>query len=534
MNDPVNAAHAFWQMQDFGDAQDAGTQGGAHKENASAHSTFGLSSFDTDEQQAFGRNVRLAMAMMEGSCRHSIPPRNRTGKNPAQNKALPDDPDAIALRLKTLGKELAANMADQLELLVRFDEKEGWRKSGANHCVAWMNLELAISLQLGWEYLRVGRKLRGLPVIKALFRCGRLSWSIVRLLSRVANSDNEALLCHSALDASVSEVERLCSAYRWSSDSNEDDSNDGDGDGDQDNERARAMQQFNARSFTWRKVGNGNTEIRLSLPPDKAEAFLHSIEHSLSDIENQDDLMPQKRADAAVLMAEAALQTDGREMAAADRYQVIVNVDVDQLCKTSNAGSTSNAGKSGKGAPHQLPDFNRPTRRPVLQGNIVIARETARRHACDCSVSTIVHSAGEPIDIGRKSRLWPAGMTRAIKARDQHCQFPGCTATRHLQIHHMQHWADGGSTCVENGVCLCSKHHTFVHEGGYRIERVDRSRNKREKQYLRQAFTDKTALSIETGLRRSRESFERVRHHAPERFRFQIVDDNGVDVRDKF
>ena len=108
-----------------------------------------------------------------------------------------------------------------------------------------------------------------------------MSWSVVRIICRVATADNEGLLCHSALDASVSDVERLCAAYRW-----DDASGDGSGDASNtDSENQQAMQQFNARSFSWRRASNGNTEFRLSLPPDLAEAFLNSIEHSLSRLD---------------------------------------------------------------------------------------------------------------------------------------------------------------------------------------------------------------------------------------------------------
>ena len=68
---------------------------------------------------------------------------------------------------------------------------------------------------------------------------------------------------------------------------------------------------------------------------------------------------------------------------------------------------------------------------------------------------------GEPIDIGLKSRLWPTAMARAIKDRDHHCQFYDCTQTQNLQIHHINHWADGGTTSVSNGVCLCQGCHTI-------------------------------------------------------------------------
>ncbi len=222
---------------------------GKHNERIS----FGLDSFDAEAQELFGNNVRLSMSFIDGS---AIP-----AKSDYPEKALPDEASAIALRLKQLGQDIASNTADQLELLVRFDELEGWASAGASHCVAWMNLEMGISLQLGWEYSRVGRKLRTLPITRALFRAGNLTWSIVRLLSRVVDRKTEALLCHTALDASVSEVERMCNEYRWRQDTDENGS---------DAKNARSLKQIDARSFSWKTVSNGNTLINLSLPPEVA------------------------------------------------------------------------------------------------------------------------------------------------------------------------------------------------------------------------------------------------------------------------
>ena len=73
------------------------------------------------------------------------------------------------------------------------------------------HVRIGISPQLGWEYLHAGRALRSLPTTTALFRAGKLTWSKIRAISRVADKDNEKLLCHAALDASATEVARLCS-----------------------------------------------------------------------------------------------------------------------------------------------------------------------------------------------------------------------------------------------------------------------------------------------------------------------------------
>jgi hypothetical protein len=53
--------------------------------------------------------------------------------------------------------------------------------------------------------------------------------------------------------------------------------------------------------------------------------------------------------------------------------------------------------------------------------------------------------------------------------RDRTCRFPGCDHRLFLEGHHLQHWADGGETSLPNLALLCSLHHAYVHERGYRI-----------------------------------------------------------------
>jgi hypothetical protein len=98
--------------------------------------------------------------------------------------------------------------------------------------------------------------------------------------------------------------------------------------------------------------------------------------------------------------------------------------------------------------------------------------ETVRRLCCDGSVVPIVDSAdgsGSPVEIGRKQRTVPPALRRAVLARDKHCRFPGCTHERFVDAHHVQHWAHGGETTLDNLTLLCSHHHRLVHEGGFQI-----------------------------------------------------------------
>ncbi len=103
-----------------------------------------------------------------------------------------------------------------------------------------------------------------------------------------------------------------------------------------------------------------------------------------------------------------------------------------------------------------------------------MSTQTARRLCCDASVYAVVEDgAGQVLDVGRKRRTVPPAITRALEAQSGRvCSFPGCTHTLFLDRHHIQHWANGGSTSSDNLCQLCRHHHTFVHEYGWRVEKV--------------------------------------------------------------
>jgi hypothetical protein len=95
----------------------------------------------------------------------------------------------------------------------------------------------------------------------------------------------------------------------------------------------------------------------------------------------------------------------------------------------------------------------------------IVDVDTLRMVSCDCSVTRIVFGPdSEILDVGRKTRVWSAAQRRAIIARDRHCQGPGCRARpRHCNIHHLDHWADGGNTSVDKGKLFCRPCHTQEH-----------------------------------------------------------------------
>jgi len=82
---------------------------------------------------------------------------------------------------------------------------------------------------------------------------------------------------------------------------------------------------------------------------------------------------------------------------------------------------------------------------------------------------------GQVLDVGRKTRVIPTAMRRALAERDGGCRFPGCDHTRFVDGHHIKHWADGGETKLDNLVELCRFHHRLLHEGGFIVRRAQDS-----------------------------------------------------------
>jgi hypothetical protein len=84
----------------------------------------------------------------------------------------------------------------------------------------------------------------------------------------------------------------------------------------------------------------------------------------------------------------------------------------------------------------------------------------------------MTHGAdGSALDVGRKTRTVPPALRRALTHRDRSCRFPGC-GLKFCDAHHIEHWAQGGETKLENMLLLCKFHHRLVHEGGIRVEKL--------------------------------------------------------------
>ncbi len=149
-----------------------------------------------------------------------------------------------------------------------------------------------------------------------------------------------------------------------------------------------------------------------------------------------------RRADALVLLTQAAAAAGDVPAHGLDRPQVHITLDMDTL--TTGLGRVGLIG--------------------VGDGVDGVSAGEARRLACDAGlVPMVLGGASKPLDVGRTHRLITPAIRTALMQRDQGCVFPGCSAQpAGCEAHHIIPWWRGGDTSLHNGVLLCPYHHRLV------------------------------------------------------------------------
>ena len=368
---------------------------------------------------------------------------------PTSAVPLADLPDAdLEAAITTLAANINAATWQLLTYIAELDRREVWGGWGVKSCAHWLNWQCGIAMGAAREKVRVARALEATPRISAAFAAGELSYSKVRAMSRVATPANEEYLLMIARYGTAAHVEQVVRAYRTV---------------DREAATHRANRAHETRACRWHYAEDGTFVLHARLPAEVGALFVQALAAAVESVpagtpapeeRSPDEPHAARRADALALLAERFLVGDGNPtIRSADRHTVVIHVDREALRESGDYG------------------------RCDLDHGAALAPETARRLACDASTIELDEDAdGEPLNIGRKSRTIPPAIRRFLDHRDRGCRFPGCTEHRHVDAHHIRHWADGGETRVDNLVLLCRHHHRLVHEGGYSIERRDDGR----------------------------------------------------------
>jgi hypothetical protein len=354
--------------------------------------------------------------------------------------------ESAAMCTQSLCAEIVSLCADihraeyrLLSLIEELDAAKSWRHEAMPSCAHWLNAHCGLDLVTAREKVRIAHALPRLPLIRECFRSGELSYSKVRAITRVAGSDNEAELVHMARTTTAAHVARNVAAMRQA---------------ERLSESKIAFDAYRHRTLTCHTDEDGTLMFEGRLPADQGALLVQALDRAMEWLGSNLDETPQpvRRADALATLAERFLaeppHADGG-LNTADRFQITVHAPADALLELGAI------------------DTDDP---PQIEDGAVLATETLRRLACDSAIVRMLETGdGEPLDIGRKTRVIPPSMRRALKRRDRGCRFPNCTNTRFVDGHHITHWADGGATRLDNLLLLCRHHHRLLHEGMYYV-----------------------------------------------------------------
>jgi hypothetical protein len=340
--------------------------------------------------------------------------------------------------------ELAAHIAaatyELLVLIGRYDAEKGWVQHGMASCANWLQWRCGTNPGAAREKVRVARALPGLPQISAAFREGRVSYSKVRAITRVATPENERGFLNIARYGTARQLEqvvrnyRMCGRLKLLNEARE----------------AHALRELN-----WLIDEDGCWVLKGRFTPEQGAVIRQALEKAMDALfdERQDEHpdvsaetprgdveawqrphpVAARRADALERLAESFLAGESGGASSGDRYVVNIHTEPDVLAA------------DGEAAHAECDEGGR------------VSAETSRRLACDAAVVRWHEDAnGEPLSIGRKSRTIPPAIRRALQKRDGGCRFPGCSCRRFVDAHHIVHWADGGETAMDNLVCCAA------------------------------------------------------------------------------
>lgn len=120
-----------------------------------------------------------------------------------------------------------------------------------------------------------------------------------------------------------------------------------------------------------------------------------------------------------------------------------------------------------------LEELENRARTALLNFGGALSPEALRMLCCDARVVPIVmNGKGQPLDVGRATRVIPDGLRRAVAARDRGCARCGRPPSW-CEIHHVLPWTELGETTLGNCVMLCRSCHRLVHFGGWEVRMVE-------------------------------------------------------------
>lgn len=354
--------------------------------------------------------------------------------------------DGLAADLDELERAARVIEAERARRLAEFERRGAFALDGHRTLSSWLAHRHRVPHSTAAGHVRFARALESMPATAEALACGEISETAVSLLLSARDAApeqfaaSEEMLVDAGRVLSVGELKRAVDYWRQFADA----------------ERAAEDEErrFERRNLHVSATLDGMVRVDGDLDPETGQTLITAL-RAVQDAEARGSREPdirspsQRRADALGELCRRWLDSTDRPSVAGERPHVVVTIDLESL-----------EGRVG--------------RRCELEDVGAITPETARRWACDASVTRVITDArSQPLDVGRKSKVVPAPIRRAVAVRDRGCRFPGCDRPQGwCDAHHVRHWADGGETALENLILLCRPHHRTIHRG-FRVEMAD-------------------------------------------------------------
>jgi hypothetical protein len=353
------------------------------------------------------------------------------------------DADTLAADLIELRRRINQLEFQFVRRVRAFDSRGAWRRDGAVSAGAWLRTHCRLGPGAAHGGVRLARRLdHDLPKTAEALAAGDVSFTHAQMIAAATadlppkhTAETERELVESACDLDVERFRDVVADWQHSFDEGA--------------ARLEARQNKARCRFTIRRSPRGTSMLEGELDGEGSATLSTALDAVMGPPRGPALLRSpaQRRAEALVELARRLLDGGTLSTNGGERPHVSVVAPLETL-------------EQRAGAPMATIEWGGP-----------ICGEAARRLACDAEVSRVITDGrSEPLDVGRSTRTIPAALRRAIVARDRHCIFPGCDRPPPwADVHHFVHWADGGTTSLENCGLCCRPHHWLFHEGGWSI-----------------------------------------------------------------
>jgi hypothetical protein len=231
-----------------------------------------------------------------------------------------------------------------LTLIREFDERHGWSGAGMKSCAHWLNWKCGIDMGAAREKVRVAHALDTLPQISSALRAGRVSFSKVRAMTRVATPQNEDYLLMIAGHGTAAHVERLVRNYRKVKRSEA---------------LARDNQHHALRELNWYIDSDGSYVLKARLAPEQGARIAQALKAAMESedvsaetsfhresVVQEETPIAARRADAMERIADHYLSSDESVVTGGDRCTLHIHTDMNTL-KADGDGAESELAEGG-------------------------------------------------------------------------------------------------------------------------------------------------------------------------------------------